>query len=110
MSCSDRRNAIMRDLTRVEVLAQKVADLHNAPQVIYKTICDGAQIYKFSSDWKGEAVKTVYPSGQHSSEDILRDNEHIGLESTEPTGRKSKRRRAEENLEQSSGSVLQEEQ
>lgn len=99
MSCSDRRNKILRDIKRVEILAQKTADLLNVTQIIYKVTCDGVQIYKFSHDWPGEAVKIVRPSRQNTSESVLPSDEHTESEFAKPTKPKSKKRKVRRDLE-----------
>jgi len=99
MSCSDRRNKILRDINRVEILAQKTADLLNVPQIIYKVTCDGAQIYRFSHDWKGKAVKVVRPSRKNTSEDIFPGDEYAESKFVKPTKRKSKKGKVRRDLE-----------
>lgn len=101
MSCSDRRNKMMRDLKRVEILAQAAANLLNAPQKIYKTICDGVQVYKFSHDWQGKSVKIVRPDRQDTSESVLRSDEHVELEPTESSRYKNFTKKVRGDVEQS---------
>lgn len=110
MSCAHRRNKIMRDLARVRILAQAAADLVNAEQKIYKTICDGVQVYKFSSDWEGATVETVRPNRQDTSESILQNSEHSGLESTESDRSENISEETEWHMGQSDRHLLPEEQ
>jgi hypothetical protein len=106
MSCADRRNKIMRDLKRVKILAQRTADLLNANQIIYKTICDGVQIYKFSQTWKGKSVCTVRPSRKDTSKDILSNTEYGQHRVAKPRKKRSKKRKVKKDLGQPTGRIL----
>jgi len=71
MACSQQNNQRFRNLDTVRILAQKAADMLQVDMKIYKTICDGVQIFKFSEDWSGNTVETVRFSREYSSENIL---------------------------------------
>ena len=110
MSCSHRSNKMMRDISRVRILAQAVADLTQAEQIIYKTICDGVQVFKFSTDWKGPGVETVRPHREYTSKNILSSSEHSELEFIESEKLSYKERPAPVYLGQISRPILSEEQ
>lgn len=101
MSCSNRNLNIRSDYSRVEVMAQLTANLTGINQIIYETICSGRKIFTFSDNWKGTAIKTVYPvqlTGDNTSKDILRDTEEPEPRTTKQD-KKSKRPGADKDLE-----------
>lgn len=73
MSCYHRMNEKFRDLNVVRILAKKAADALSVDMIIYKTICNGVQIFKFSSDWKGTQVEVVQHIRPDSGGVILQD-------------------------------------
>ena len=75
MACSDRINERYRDLDVVRILAKKAANSLSVDMKIYKTTCDGIQVYKFSPDWQGEVTETVQFDRTNSSNNILSNNE-----------------------------------
>lgn len=83
MSCSNRRNNRYRDIAVVRVLAQATANATKTEQKLYKIICDGVQVFRFSTDWKGSTVEVIRPNGQHSGTSILSDNEQRGRDTVE---------------------------
>lgn len=75
MACSDRINERYMDLNTVRVLAKKAANSLSVDMKIYKTICDGIQVYKFSSDWQGEVTETVQFDRTNTGNNVLSNNE-----------------------------------
>jgi len=82
MSCTNRTAKFQSSLDVVEILAQKAADLLQCPQVIYKTICNGSMVFKFSEKWDGAVEKTIYPTvaklqlgRDNTDKNILRNTE-----------------------------------
>jgi len=102
MACSQQNNQRFRNLDTVRILAQKAANMLQVDMKIYKTICDGVQIFKFSEDWSGTTVETVQFSREYSSESVLPDNEdwrNLATKSIEP---KSGRRSSKINMDKPS--------
>lgn len=102
MACSQQNNQRYRNIETVRALAQMSADMLQVDMRIYKTICDGVQIFKFSEDWSGQTIETVRFNRKDTSADILHDNEdwrNLAVKSREP---KAKRRSSGDNLDKPS--------
>lgn len=91
MSCTDRRNSHHKNMFVIKGLAQKAANLTGINQILYKTICNGITIYKFSIDWKGEKIEVIQPSRKDSSKSILPSDGERKLESSKPEKREVKK-------------------
>lgn len=92
MGCYHRMNEKFRDLGVVRLLAQKSANALGVDMIIYKTICDGIQIFKFSQDWTGPQVEVIRFVGEDASTNILPNNENwrsITTKSGEKSGTKN---------------------
>lgn len=89
MACSQQTNKRYRNLDTVRALAQLAADMLQVDMKIYKTICDGAQIFKFSEDWSGQTIETIRFNRKDTSSDILHNNEdwrNLATKSDKPKG------------------------
>lgn len=84
MACLNSNRDAYKNINTVRVLAQRVADLLSSDQKIYKTTCNGVEIFKFSASWKGEVVELVRHNRKDSSEDILRSYENRVVTTAKP--------------------------
>jgi len=64
-------NEKFKDLNVVRILAQKAANALSVDMIIYKIMCDGIQIFKFSENWQGQKVEIVHHDRGNTSENIL---------------------------------------
>lgn len=83
MSCSNRINQHFGNLDVVRTLAQNTANLTGIEQIIYKHICYGKIIFKFSDYWPGESIEIVRPNRENTSTGVLSNNELGGFKPTE---------------------------
>ena len=75
MACNSIFNERYRDLNVVRVLAKKAANALSVDMKIYKTVCDGIQVFKFSEDWSGEITEIVQFDRSDKSNTVLQNNE-----------------------------------
>lgn len=89
MACSNKSIEIHRDINTVRELAKIASKLLNVEMRIYKTVCYGVEIFKFSEDYPGNVVEIVRFDGYNTSGGILQNSENKRRKSTESAKRKT---------------------
>ena len=99
MACSQQNNQRYRNIETVRALAQMSADMLQVDMRIYKTICDGVQIFKFSESWSGQILETIRFNRKDTSSNVLHDNEDWRNLVTKSTKSESSKKRTRGNME-----------
>lgn len=91
MACHNRVMSTITDLNQVKLLAQRAAILTKADQKVYKAVCNGRIIYKYSPTWKGETICTVRYNPEDSGVHVFSSVGNKKSSTAKPRGKAAKR-------------------